>query len=287
MITLDIQHTTTYRFDEPVGLLPHRLMLRPRESRDVRLLSSRISASPDAVLSWASDVFGNTVTTATFATKASTLVISSVAKLQLASVEWPIFDIAVSATSYPFFYSDHDWADLGALASPQFADPEGTLRNWARMFVRGSQTDTLALLKDLSVGTSEAVRYQSRDEEGTQTPLETLSRGWGSCRDLAVLFTEAARVLGFGARIVSGNLYSPSQQSAGSGGAGSTHAWAEIFVPGAGWITFDPTNRSLGGFNLVPIAVARDIRQIAPVSGSYIGSTHAFAGMSVEVLVTS
>lgn len=101
-----------------------------------------------------------------------------------------------------------------------------------------------------------------------------------------MLFTEAARVLGFGARIVSGYLYSPSQQSAGSGGAGSTHAWAEIFVPGAGWITFDPTNRSLGGFNLVPIAVARDIRQIAPVSGSYIGSTHAFAGMSVEVLVT-
>ncbi|TWI01955.1 transglutaminase family protein [Bradyrhizobium daqingense] len=287
MITLEIQHTTTYRFNEPVSLLPHRLMLRPRESRDVRLLSSRISTAPDAVLSWASDVFGNAVTTATFSRKASTLVISSVANLQLASVEWPIFDIAVSATSYPFLYSDHDWGDLGALATPQFADAEGTLRHWAHMFVRGSKTDTLALLKDLSVGVSEAARYQSREEEGTQTPLETLSRGWGSCRDLAVLFAEAARVLGFGARIVSGYLYNPNQQSAGSGGAGSTHAWAEIFVPGAGWITFDPTNRSLGGFNLVPIAVARDIRQIAPVSGSYIASTDAFAGMSVEVLVTS
>jgi transglutaminase-like putative cysteine protease len=287
LITLDIQHTTTYRFNELVSLLPHRLMLRPREGRDVRLLSNRISTAPDAVLSWASDVFGNAVTTATFPTQANTLVISSVAKLQLASVEWPIFDIAPSAISYPFLYSDHDWTDLGALATPQFPDPEGTLRSWAQMFVRGSQTDTLALLKDLSAGVSEAARYQSREEEGTQTPLETLSRGWGSCRDLAVLFTEAARALGFGARIVSGYLYNPSQQSAGSDGAGSTHAWAEIFVPGAGWITFDPTNRSLGGFNLVPIAVARDIRRIAPVSGSYIGSTNAFAGMSVEVLVTS
>lgn len=287
LITLEIQHTTTYRFNEPVSLLPHRLMLRPRESRDLRLLTSRISSAPDAVLTWASDVFGNAVTTATFSMKASNLVISSVARLQLASVEWPIFDIAVSATSYPFLYSDHDWADLGALATPQFADAEGTLRNWAQMFVCGSQTDTLALLKDLSVGVSEAARYQSRDEEGTQTPLETLSRGWGSCRDLAVLFTEAARALGFGARIVSGYLYNPNQQRVGSGGTGSTHAWAEIFVPGAGWITFDPTNRSLGGFNLVPIAVARDIRQITPVSGSYIGSTNAFAGMSVEVLVTS
>lgn len=129
LITLDIQHTTTYRFHEPVSLLPHRLMLRPRESRDVRLLSSRIAATPDAVLTWASDVFGNAVTTATFAMKASTLVICSAAKLQLASVEWPIFDISVSATSYPFLYSNHDWVDLGALATPQFADSEGTLRN--------------------------------------------------------------------------------------------------------------------------------------------------------------
>ncbi|MGJ5202908.1 transglutaminase family protein [Bradyrhizobium sp. HKCCYLR20261] len=287
MITLDIQHTTTYRFHEPVSLLPHRLMLRPREGRDVRLLSSRISTAPDAVLSWASDVFGNAVTTATFSLKTSTLVISNAATVQLAFAEWPIFDIAASAISYPFLYSDHDWGDLGALTTLQSADIDGTLRNWAQMFVRGSQTDTLALLKHLSVGVSEAARYRSREDEGTQTPLETLSRGWGSCRDLAMLFADAARVLGFGARVVSGYLYNPTQQSAGSGEAGATHAWAEIFLPGAGWITFDPTNRTLGGFNLVPIAVARDIRQIAPVSGSYIGSTNAFAGMSVEVLVTS
>jgi transglutaminase-like putative cysteine protease len=106
----------------------------------------------------------------------------------------------------------------------------------------------------LNAGVSEVIRYQSREDEGTQSPVDTLDRGWGSCRDFAVLFAEMARSLGFGARIVSGYLYNPKQQSVGSSDAGSTHAWAELYVPGAGWITFDPTNRSVGGFNLIPAA---------------------------------
>lgn len=113
-----------------------------------------------------------------------------------------------------------------------------------------------------------------------------MDRGWGSCRDFAVLFVEAARSLGFGARIVSGYLYNPDQDRVGSEGAGSTHAWAEIYVPGAGWITFDPTNRTVGGFNLIPVAVARDIRQAMPVAGSFVGLTGAFQGMWVEVRVS-
>jgi transglutaminase-like putative cysteine protease len=92
--------------------------------------------------------------------------------------------------------------------------------------------------------------------------------------------------LGFGARIVSGYLYNPDQDQVGSGGAGSTHAWAEIYVPGAGWITFDPTNRGVGGFNLIPVAVARDVRHAMPVIGSFVGMTGAFQGMWVEVRVT-
>jgi transglutaminase-like putative cysteine protease len=287
LITLKILHTTTYRFNESVRLLPHRLMLRPRESRELRLITSQVRVMPHAVLTWAHDVFGNAIATATFQTTASNLVIASVAELQLDAVAWPVFDIAFSAMSYPFRYSDDDWIDLGALAVPQFADAAGVLRNWAKMFVQGTQTDTLSLLKDMSLGVSQAVRYQSRQDEGTQTPVETLNRGWGSCRDFAVLFTEAARMLGFGARIVSGYLYNPNQQSVGSSDAGSTHAWAEVFIPGAGWITFDPTNRSVGGFNLIPVAVARDIRQTIPVSGSFLGSSGAFAEMSAEVLVTS
>src|SRR5256885_7499231 len=119
----------------------------------------------------------------------------------------------------------------------------------------------------------------------SQSPVETLNRGWGSCQDFAMLFAEAARILGFGARIVSGYLYNPDQQGLGSAGAGSTHAWAEVFVPGAGWITFDPTNEALGAANLVPVAVARDIRLALPVTGSFVGGSNAFKSMSVEVNV--
>jgi transglutaminase-like putative cysteine protease len=287
LITLKIHHRTTYRFHQKVTLWPHRLMLRPRESRDLHLISSNITVAPAATVIWAHNVFGNAVATATFQTLADHVVIDSVAELQLDAPAWPVFDIAASAISYPFRYSDDEWTDLGGLTIQQYSDNERRLGNWAQGFVRGSPTDTLSLLKDLSAGVAQATRYQSREDEGTQSPLDTLDRGWGSCRDFSVLFVEAARSLGFGARIVSGYLYNPDQQGVGSSGAGSTHAWAEIFVSGAGWISFDPTNRGMGGSNLIPVAVVRDIRQAMPVSGSFVGPTNAFAGMSVEVLVTS
>lgn len=262
-------------------------MLRPRESRDLRLASINVSITPAAAVTWAQDVFGNAIATASFQSMSDTLVVDSVAELQLNAAAWPVFDIAASAIFYPFRYSNDEWTDIGALAVQQYADPNGQLRNWAQSFVRSTPTDTLSLLKDLSAGVPAQISYQSREDEGTQSPSQTLDRGWGSCRDFAVLFAEAARSLGFGARIVSGYLYNPSQDAIGSSGAGSTHAWAEVYIPGAGWITFDPTNRGVGGFNLIPVAVGRDIRQIMPVAGSFVGATNAFLGMSVEVDVSS
>ena len=233
-------------------------------------------------ISWAQDVFGNSVATATFQSMADNLLIDSVVELQLNAAAWPVFDIAASAIVYPFQYSSDEFIDLGALAIQQYPDPSGRLRDWARTFVLGNSTDTLSLLKDLCAGVSSEISYQSREEEGTQAPYNS-DRGWGSCRDFAVLFVESVRSLGFGARIVSGYLHNPGQDLAGSGGPGSTHAWAEVYVPGAGWITFDPTNRSVGGFNLIPVAVGRDIRQAMPVAGSFVGPVDAFMGMAVEV----
>jgi transglutaminase-like putative cysteine protease len=287
LISLKIHHNTTYRFRQPVRLGPHRLMLRPRESRDLRLMSHTLAISPSAAVTWAHDVFGNAVAMATFTAMTDTLVIDSVADTLLNAAPWPVFDIAASAISYPFRYSDDEWTDLGALATEQYPDQASRLSNWARGFIRSDPTDTLSLLKDLSVGVAEQIGYQSREVEGTQSPTQTLDRGWGSCRDFALLFVEATRSLGLGARIVSGYLHNPAQDRIGSAGAGSTHAWAEVYVPGAGWITFDPTNRSVGGFNLIPVAVARDIHQAIPVSGSFVGMTDAFQGMEVEVSVTA
>jgi len=287
MISLKVHHRTTYRYRQLVSLGPHRLMLRPRESRDLRLIASAVTVAPAAQVAWAHDVFGNSVATAVFQGATDSLVIDSVMKLQLYGSAWPIFDMAASAIVYPFRYSDDEWTDLGALTIQQYPDPAGRLAKWARPFVGGDRTDTLALLKDLSIGVSRWIGYQSRQDEGTQSPIETLDRGWGSCRDFAVLFVEAARCLGFGARIVSGYLFNPDQSLAGSTDAGSTHAWGEVFVSGAGWISFDPTNRSVGGSNLIPVSVARDIRQAMPVSGSFVGNSDAFKRMEVEIHVTA
>ena len=171
----------------------------------------------------------------------------------------------------------------------QYPDPSGRLGAWARGFVRSNPTDTSALLADLNRGVAAQISYQSREAEGTQTPAETLNRGWGSCRDLAVLLIEAARSLGFGARVVTGYLYRPSADGAAAGviGAGTTHAWADIYVPGSGWIAYDPTNGTIGGMDLIRVAVTRDISQAVPISGSFLGTSCSYLGMTVEVSVES
>ncbi|MQT14863.1 transglutaminase family protein [Segnochrobactrum spirostomi] len=287
MTVLEIHHRTTYRYNRPVSLRPHELMLRPRESRELRLRSMNLTIDPAVVVTWAHDVAGNMLATANFQDMSDTLIIESLAEIELDAVEWPVFTVAASAIHYPFQYSADEWTDLGGLTAPQYLDPKGRLRAWSRTFVRGIPTDTLALLKDINAGVPALVSYQGRDDEGTQSPVRTLDRGWGSCRDMAVLFVEAVRSLGFGARIVSGYLYNPSQEFTGTSGSGSTHAWAEVYVPGAGWITFDPTNRGVGGANLIPVAVGRDIRQVMPVAGAFVGMNDAFVAMAVEVTVRS
>lgn len=285
MTTLTVHHRTTYRYSAPIVFGPHKLILRPRESRTLRLHTHDLEISPAAAVTWAHDVAGNAVAAATFAEPADTLVIDSVANLTLDVDEWPVFDIAASASTYPFLLSEDEMTDLGALRLQAYLDSAGQLRDWAQAFVAGARTDTLSLLKDISNGVATQIGYEERGDEAAQTPVETLVRGRGSCRDFAVLFVDAVRSLGFGARIVSGYLYDPDRDAVGSAGAGSTHAWAEVYVPGAGWIMFDPTNRSVGGFNLIPVAVARHIRQTMPVSGSFVGDAAAFETLDVKVTV--
>lgn len=283
MPSVTITHTTRYRYRTEVVLGPHRMMLRPRETRDLSLTSFEIEISPEARIDWSHDVAGNAIATAHFDGKTEMLSIRSCARVELSAPVWPVFPIAADAASYPFMYSADDWTDLGALAAPQYADDARRLSGWVERFVMGRPTDTLSLLKDVSNGITAAISYQSRDTEGTQGPLKTLDRGWGSCRDFAVLFAEAVRTLGFGARIVSGYLYNPSGDQIGSADAGSTHAWVDVFVPGAGWIPFDPTNRSVGATNLIPVAVGRRIQQVAPVTGSFQGRPADVSSLDVTV----
>ena len=286
MPLLKVEHATTYRYRSPVIFGDHRLMLRPRDSHDLRLVSADLTCSPAATLTWSHDVFGNSLAHAHFQEPADTLSIVSRIQVEQFAPDWPVFAIATFALIYPFAYTPDEQIDLGALLTPQYADPGEQLKSWAQGFVRGAATDTLALLKDLNANIVDWVFYQSRDDERTQGPLETLARGWGTCRDYAVLFAEAARTLGFGARIVSGYLFNPHGALAGSSGLGATHAWAEVYLPGAGWIAFDPTNRTMGGANLIRVAVARNIDQTSPISGSFTGASDDFLGLDVAVSVT-
>ena len=282
---LAVRHRTTYTYDAPIAFGVHRLMLRPRESRNLRLYAHDLAISPEAAVTWSHDVAGNAVAMATFAEPSDTLVIDSSARLALSVDQWPVFDIAASASTYPFLLSEDEMSDLGALRLQAYLDSSGRLREWTQDFVMGDGTDTLSLLRDISKGVAASIAYEQREDDAAQTPVETLDRGWGSCRDFAVLFVDAVRSLGFGARIVSGYMYDPQQDAVGLAGAGSTHAWAEVYVPGAGWIMFDPTNRTIGGFNLIPVAVARHIRQTMPVSGTFVGNPDSFVSLSVEVTV--
>ncbi len=285
MPDIRILHRTAYFYPAPVSLGPHRMMLRPRETRELKLLSFELRISPEADVTWAHDVAGNSIATASFPALSDHIEIESTTTLALSSPQWPVFAIAPSAQTYPFRYSDADWTDLGALAMPQYADTTGRLNAWVAGFVMRPPTDTLSLLQDISTGVSQQIAYQTREDMGTQGPLETLDRGWGSCRDFAVLFAEAVRSLGLGARIVSGYLFDPMQSLIGSAGQGSTHAWVEVFLPGAGWISFDPTNRSMGAANLIPVAVARHITQVAPVTGSFHTLQGDQARMEVAITV--
>jgi transglutaminase-like putative cysteine protease len=282
--TLDVQHTTSYRYRRPVQLGEHRLMLRPRDSHDLRLIETSLDCSPAAAISWNYDVFGNSIAIASFAEPTAELQIVSRLRLETFAQNRPELQVVPEAATYPFVYSAEDRIDLGRLLERQYPDPGGRTGKWARGFVRSNPTGTLALLADLNHGVAGWVSYQGRETEGTQTPIETLNRGWGSCRDFAVLFIEAARSLGFGARVVSGYLYNPSTAVRG---AGSTHAWADVYVPGPGWIAYDPTNGTIDSGDLIRVAVTRDISQAIPISGNFFGASDSYLGMTVEVTVTS
>ena len=289
MTVLNVRHTTVYRYSRPVGLGDHRLMLRPRDSHDLRLIKTNLTVSPPASVRWMHDVFGNSVAFASFSQPSAELRIESSLILETYAAERPAFQITPDASRYPFIYSADDRIDLGRMLERQYPDPRDRLGTWARGFVRSNPTDTSALLADLNNGVAAQISYQSRETEGTQTPTETLIRGWGSCRDLAVLFIEAARSLGFGARVVTGYLYRAAADagSAAAIGAGTTHAWADIYIPGSGWIAYDPTNGTIGGKDLIRVAVTRDISQAVPISGSFVGPPGSYLGMTVDVAVVS
>ncbi len=285
MTLLSVRHETIYRYARPVKFGEHRMLLRPRDSMEQTLESFSLSISPrPASMRWIHDVFGNGIAIAEFAEGAEELRIVASMVLDHTPDLAPNFEIESRAKSFPFDYGDVDAIDLAPTLRRQF--PEDTeVEQWARRFldVRG-KTDTGHLLANITYGIKESFRYSRRIEPGTQRPLRTLETRQGTCRDFALLMMEAVRSLGLAARFVTGYLYSPARDGQHKGG-GATHAWCQVYLPGAGWVEFDPTNGIIGTRDLIRVGVAREPRQAIPIAGTFIGRSDDYLGMDVEVVV--
>ncbi|TDG16455.1 transglutaminase family protein [Paracraurococcus ruber] len=289
MPLLSVRHLTVYRYRQPVVFGEHRMMLRPREGHDQRLIEARLDITPAPVeLRWLHDVFGNSVAIARFAGRARELRFESQVRLDHQPLNALDFQLEEFARAYPFSYGVEELPDLARSIERHYPDPDRTVDRWARRFLRpGGETGTLELLAAMTHAIGRELTYIPRHERGIQEPARTLALGSGTCRDFAVLLMEAARALGLAARFVSGYLYSPGREGETHRGGGNTHAWARIYLPGAGWVEFDPTNGILGNRDLVRVAVARDPTQALPLHGTWTGFPADSLGMTVEVSVTA
>ncbi len=286
MTILSVKHVTAYGYSKPVALGEHRMMLRPRDSNDQRLLSATLDIEPRPQrLRWIHDVFDNCVAIAVFAGQSRTLRVESNITLEHIPFDEPEFLLEERARYYPFPYDPDEMPDLARAIERHYPDPTGDLDRWARQFIYGGyRTETGKMLMTLTYAIKEGFQYERRTARGTQSPSQTLATRRGSCRDFATLMMEAARALGLAARFVSGYLYTPESDSEKRYlGAGSTHAWCQVYLPGAGWVEFDPTNGIVGNRDLIRIAVARDARQAVPLHGTYFGDIKDEDGMTVSV----
>jgi transglutaminase-like putative cysteine protease len=281
---LRIRHATTYRYAAPVQFGPHRLMLRPRDSFDLRVVDTALSIAPRARLRWMHDAYGNSVAVANFDAPANTLDIVSELVVQRFGSALLRTEIENSAAVTGVVYSEAERAVLQPYLDLAAADPDGLLDQWLADFRARIGRGSGHLLRDLAHALYTGLSYAVRFDEGTQHPADTLRLLAGSCRDYAWLFIELARRMGFASRFVTGYIHDRSPDAAGLvSSIGLTHAWADVFIPGDGWVEFDPTNDLVADRQLLRVAVARVPEDASPVSGSFTGGTGSFLGLSVGV----
>jgi transglutaminase-like putative cysteine protease len=286
MRRLQIKHVTTYQYADAVTLLPHKLLMRPREGHDIRIESAGLVVSPAHQLQWQRDVYDNAVAQALFLEPSNRLSIDNNVLIQHYDGQPLDFLVSEYAVLYPFQYDVDESIDLGPYLSTNFNQDRPIVTTWLQKFWRvGQVVETYLLLEWVNKAIATGFIYQQREKPGVQSPADTLNKRTGSCRDFATLFIEACRCLGLAARFVSGYQYSPSLHH----NEGATHAWSEVYLPGAGWKGFDSTSGQVVGNHYIPVAVSRHPESVPPVSGSFIAAPTANPQtpvMSVVVEVT-
>lgn len=287
-IIYHLEHITTYRYQQPVTFGEHRAIFLPRAGHNGRLLNYAIETSVPSQVRWMMDTLSNSVAVLKFSEPADALTVT----YRLTGEHFGVkaiadFPLERRAEEVPVQYTPDEWADLSMFMQPHSHDPEGRVAAWAKHFVAGDQDNTLNVLQRMMDTINSTLGYQAREAEGTQTPDETLRVQSGTCRDYAWLMVEALRRLGFACRFISGYLYDEALDGGevGMTGSGATHAWLQVYLPGAGWRSYDPTNRITGGFDLIPVAIARHPGQVIPLSGSWFGEAGDYLGMEVNVMI--
>lgn len=288
-IFFDIEHTTHYRFARPVELGEHLVQFRPRGGHDLRVLATDLIITPEPVdIRLIFDVYSNSVAIVQPATPADELKVVSTFTVEHTGTRALDLPVERRAELHPVHYRDEERIALSHYLMPFYDDPSGRLRAWAEGFLRtDGPSDSREILVAINQHIRDTMQYLTRHEEGVQTPYETLDRSAGSCRDFATLMIEAVRHLGYAARFVSGYLYAPwlDDDASGLRGGGSTHAWVQVYLPGAGWIPFDPTNNLIGGTDLIRVSVARHASLALPLKGAWFGYPGDYLGMTVDVQV--
>lgn len=287
-IIYDLEHVTTYRYRNPVTFGEHRAIFLPSLGFGGRILSYSIDTNLPCKVRWMADTLSNNVALLEFSDSASELQVTYRVRGEHfgipAIAEFPLDP---RADEVPVQYTPDEWNDLAVFLRPHTEDPDGRLAAWTKSFVAGDQDNTLDVLQRMMDTINRTLTYQAREAEGTQSPAETLRLKSGTCRDYAWLMVEALRRLGLACRFVSGYLYDAALDGGGGGmtGSGSTHAWLQVYLPGAGWRAYDPTNRITAGFDLIRVAIARHPGQVIPLSGSWFGEAGDYLGMDVNVAI--
>jgi transglutaminase-like putative cysteine protease len=285
MPILSVRHVTIYRYNRPVAFGEHRMMLRPRDDEDQRVIATELEITPrPEQLAWARDSFGNHVATAHFGGRARELRFVSTIRVDHRSRDFSAACMEEFARIYPFAYPPEDRPGLERFMEP--LSPHPAIDRWSAMFFRkDGSADTHELLREMTQTIRRTFKHVSRHEKGIQDPASTLDIGSGSCRDLAVLMLAALRARGIAARFVSGYLHLADDDDDCADG-GNTHAWVQVYVPGPGWVDFDPSGGGVGNGNLVRVAVAHHPREAIPLHGTWFGTPADHLGMIVAVKVT-
>ena len=288
MRKLEIVHRTRYEYSEPVTLGDHRLMFRPRDSHDLRLLQTGLAIEPAAQVRWIHDPFGNSIAIASFEGSTQALELISTIQLEHFAAPPELSPIEEYARTLPFSYLAEEAPDLLRYVERHYPDPNAEVSTWTKQFLEGDDgTDTFATLTRLCKGIQETLTYAMRFEIGTQPPATTLQSGGGTCRDYALLMMEGVRSLGIAARFITGYLYDPALDAAPGEEVAHAypHAWLEVYLPGAGWVEFDPTNGIIGSERLIRVGVGRDPEQAMPIKGTFTGAPDVVVTAVVAVQV--